>query len=112
MIIIHQIGNFLEEIFPVLKGKMDDEELIAKVLTDYYTVADIRPVVKVRKGFAEIHIDSRDIIAQNVEFNRANNLCQRGKFNEAIPILRSLITKNPVVWTPINRTFLQTVKYT
>jgi len=95
MIIIHQIGNFLEEIFPVLKGKMDDEELIAKVLTDYYTVADIRPVVKVRKGFAEIHIDSRDIIAQNVEFNRANNLCQRGKFNEAIPILRSLITKNP-----------------
>jgi len=95
MIIIHPIGSFLEELFPVLKGKMDDEEFIAQVLTDYYTVADIRPEVKVRKGFAEIHIDPSGIITQNVDFNRANNLCQHGKFNEAIPILRSLINKNP-----------------
>jgi len=95
MIIIHQIGSFLEEIFPVLKGNMDDEELIAKVLTDYYTVADIRPQIKIRKGFAEVHIDPSRIIEQNVDFNRANNLCQRGKFNEAIPILKSLISKNP-----------------
>jgi len=95
MIIIHQIGSFLEELFPVLKGKMDDEELTAKVLTDYYTVADIRPDVRIRKGFAEIVVNPSGIIAQNVEFNRANNLCQRGKFNEAIPILKSLVNKNP-----------------
>ncbi len=95
MIIIHQIGSFLEELFPVLKGKMEDEGLIAKVLTDYYTVADIQPDVKVRKGFAEIHFNQSEIFAQNVDFNRANNLCQKGKFNEAIPILKSLIHKNP-----------------
>ena len=77
MIIIHQIGSFLEELFPVLKGKMEDEGLIAKVLTDYYTVADIQPDVKVRKGFAEIHFNQSEIFAQNVDFNRANNLCQK-----------------------------------
>jgi len=95
MIIIHQISSFFEELFPVLRGKLDDEELITKVLTDYYTVADIRPEVKIRKGFAEIIFNPSEIIAQNVEFNRANNLCQRGKFNEAIPILKSLVNKNP-----------------
>jgi len=33
MIIIHQISSFLEELFPVLKGKMDEKKLVLKVQT-------------------------------------------------------------------------------
>lgn len=35
------------------------------------------------------------IITQQIDFSRANSLCQNGKFKEAIPILKTLIEKNP-----------------
>jgi tetratricopeptide (TPR) repeat protein len=95
MILIHQINIFFEELFPELKGKLDDKKLITEVLTEYYTVSNIQPEVKVKKGFVEIHFKTDEIIVQQVDFNRANSLCQNGKFKEAIPILKSLIKKNP-----------------
>ncbi len=95
MVIIHHIGSFLEVIFPELKGKMDDEKLIEKVLTDYYTIGNIRPEIKVRQGYVEINFKSDEFITQQLDFDKANNLCQNGKFSAAIPILKSLIVKNP-----------------
>lgn len=95
MVIIHHIGSFLEVLFPELKGRMDDERLIEKILTDYYTIGNIQPEIKVRQGFAEIHFKSDEFIAQQLDFEKANNLCQNGKFIAAIPILKSLIVKNP-----------------
>jgi len=95
MTIIHPIGDFLSELFPVLKGKMDDEKLIEKVITEYYTIGSIKPEVKVHGKLVEVHFTSEDAIAQQFDFNKASNLCQQGKFNDAIPILKSLIKKNP-----------------
>lgn len=95
MTIIHPIGDFLTELFPELKGKMGDENLIEKVITEYYSVGNIRPEVKVHNGLVEIRFKSDEIVSQQLDFDKANNLCQRGKFNEAIPILKSLIDKNP-----------------
>ncbi|MBN1185442.1 MAG: tetratricopeptide repeat protein [Bacteroidales bacterium] len=95
MTIIHPIGDFLSELFPELKGKMDDEKLIEKVLTEYYTIGSITPEVKVDGKMVEVHFTSEDAISQQFDFNKANNLCQQGKFKEAIPILKSLIGKNP-----------------
>jgi len=95
MTIIHPISNFLPELFPSLKGNMEDEKLIEKVISEYFSVGNIRPKVKVSKGFIEVIIDWEDALAQQFDFNKANNLCQQGKFKEAIPILKSLIGKNP-----------------
>jgi hypothetical protein len=95
MIIIHKIGSFLEEIFPELKGKSDDEKLIKDTVTGYYTIENVRPDVTVKGGFIEIQIQAEEIIALKTDFKKANNLCQNGKFKEAIPILKKLIEKNP-----------------
>ena len=95
MIIIHKIGNFLEELFPELKGKIDNEKLIVDTITDYYTIENIRPDVRVKGGFIEIRIKSEEIITLKTDFNKANILCQNRKFREAIPILKTLIEKNP-----------------
>jgi len=38
MIIIHPIGDFLTELFPELKGKLSDEKLIVKTISDYYSI--------------------------------------------------------------------------
>ena len=95
MIIIHKVGSFLEELFPDLKGKLDNEKLIADIIADYYTYKNIKPEVRVKIGFIEINISTDEIVNQQIDFNKANVLCQNGKFQEAIPIIKSLIDKNP-----------------
>lgn len=95
MIIIHQVSSFLEELFPELKGKLDNEKLIADTIADYYTYKNIIPEVRVKNGFIEIHIKTDEILNQQVEFNKANKFCENNKFNEAIPILLDLIKRNP-----------------
>ncbi|MBP7508726.1 MAG: hypothetical protein KA807_12980 [Prolixibacteraceae bacterium] len=56
MIIIHPIGDFLTELFPELKGKLSDEKLIVKTISDYYSISNIKPEVKVHNGFVEIQV--------------------------------------------------------
>ena len=95
MIIIHQVGSFLEELFPELKGKLNDEKLIQNAIEDYYTYDNFRPEVKVKNGFIEIHIKTDEIINQQVNFNKAIKFCENNRFKEAIPILSDLIKRNP-----------------
>jgi tetratricopeptide (TPR) repeat protein len=95
MIIIHQVGSFLEELFPELKGRLNDERLIKNTIADYYTYENIRPEVKVKNGLIEIHIKTDEILNQQVNFNKAIKLCENNRFKEAIPILTDLIKMNP-----------------
>lgn len=95
MIIIHQVSSFLEELFPELKGRLNDEKLIQNAIEDYYTYENIRPDVKVKNGFIEIHIKTDEILNQQVDFNKASKFCENNRFKEAIPILMDLIKRNP-----------------
>ena len=95
MIIIHSISSFLEELFPALQGKLDDEKLVAETIADYYTYKNSRPEVKVVNGLIEIHIKTDEILNQQVTFSKAIKLCENNRFKEAIPILTDLIKKNP-----------------
>ena len=62
MIIIHPIGDFLTELFPELKSKLSDEKLIVKTISDYYSISNIKPEVKVHNGFVEIRLHPAEII--------------------------------------------------
>jgi tetratricopeptide (TPR) repeat protein len=95
MIIVHKVGSFLDELFPELKGRLNDEKLIQNTIQDYYTYENIRPEVKIKSGFIEIHIKTDEILNQQVNFNKAIKLCENNRFKEAIPILSDLIKRNP-----------------
>jgi tetratricopeptide (TPR) repeat protein len=95
MIIIHKIGSFLEDLFPELKGNLKNEKLIVDTFADYYSYENIKPFVKVENETVEIHIDTKKILNLNSDFKQASNYCQNGNFKEAIPILKTLIERNP-----------------
>ena len=93
MQIIHLINDFLFEIFPDIKGA--DGEKIIEVFKDYYTYKVFQPNVEVKGNTVIVDIDTSAIIDQESDYNRAVNLCEKGRFSEAKPLLAQLIEKNP-----------------
>lgn len=93
MQIIHQLDNFLYTLFPdLVKG--DNDSLIAK-LTAYYTYGPYRPKVTISNDLVIIDIDTPAILSQESDYHKAVSLCEKGRYTEAKPLLRSLIQKNP-----------------
>jgi hypothetical protein len=94
MQIIHKIDDFLYTIFPELIN--GDESLIKIVIEKYFTFnASLKPSVRIENGFAIIEIDIPSIIAYETEYRKTIDLCEKGRFNEAKPILKKLIDINP-----------------
>jgi len=95
MQIIHKIDDFLYAIFPsVTKG---DQESITVALQKYYTYGPYKPKVTVENDWVKVTIDTPTIISQDSDYNKVISLCEKGRFNEAKPILKNLIAKNPSV---------------
>jgi tetratricopeptide (TPR) repeat protein len=93
MQIIHKIDDFLYTIFPsVKKGK---QESLVKSIEEYYTYGNFKPTVTIEDGWIKIEIDALKIISQESDYNKVTSLCEKGKYTEAKPILKSLIEKNP-----------------
>ena len=95
MIISHAVSDILIDLFPQLKGKMSDIELVTQVLTDYYTYGPYKPVVTVKDEWVTIEIDTPAIFSQENEYRKVVGLCEKGKYNEAKPVLKKLIEQNP-----------------
>lgn len=91
--IIHKYDDFLFTLFPELRGKQDQEVIIA--LEKYYTYSVFKPKVLIENGWIKIDIDTPAIISQESDYRKTVALCSKGKYSEAKPILKGLIEKNP-----------------
>jgi Flp pilus assembly protein TadD len=93
MQIIHKIDDFLFTIFPELMG--GGNELIINTLKQYYTYGPYQPKVSIENDWVKIEIDTPTILSQESDYKKTIALCEKGKYSEAKPILKSLIEKNP-----------------
>lgn len=91
--IYHKIDDFFYTIFPKLEGKKEEE--IIGYIKDYYSYGPYKPVVVLKDGILTIDIDVPSIVSQREEYAKAINLCEKRRYEEAIPILKNLIQKNP-----------------
>lgn len=94
MIIVHKIDDLAFDFFPELKAD-DNFESLRQKLVEYYSYGGVVPRITIGGGFVKIEIDNSPISAQQAEFAKATKLCERSQFAEAIPLLKSLIAKNP-----------------
>jgi len=95
MQIIHKIDNFLYTIFPsVTQG---DQQSLLNAIQDFYTYGPFKPKVTVDQDWVKIEIDTPTIIAQEIDYQKVISFCEKGKYADAKPILKNLISKNPTI---------------
>lgn len=95
MQILHKIDDFLFTIFP--SAKKGDEQSLKDTIQDYYTYGPYKPKVSIEDNWVKIEIDTPTIISQDSDYKKVIALCEKGKYFEAKPILRNLISKNPTI---------------
>lgn len=95
MQIIHKIDDFLFTIFPSVKK--GDEQSLKDVIQEYYTYGPYKPKVSIEDNWIKIEIDTPTIISQDSDYKKVIALCEKGKYSEAKPILKNLISKNPTI---------------
>src|SRR5690606_32429316 len=93
MQLIHRKDDFLYTIFPGI-DKEDDADLIA-TLEEFYTYGSFKPKVRIEGELVIVDIDAPSILAHDTGFKKAVELCEKGKFTDAKPILIKLIEQNP-----------------
>lgn len=95
MQIIHRIDNFLYTIFPsVIQG---DQQSLLNAIQVFYTYGSYKPKVSIEDNWVRIEIDTPTIISQDGDYKKVIALCEKGKYSEAKPILKNLISKNPTI---------------
>ena len=92
MTIIHQINNFIYELFP---NAEKNEESLKKAISEFYTMENIEPTIKFSKEFVEITIDTKRIEVEGQKFQKLISLCETAKFEEAKILADELISSNP-----------------
>ena len=93
MIIIHTLNDFLFTLFPDVEN--GDIEKLKEALLRYYSYGPFVPKIEVKDDAVLVDIDVAAIAAQDGEFQKAVTLCEKGKYEDAKPILMRLIEKNP-----------------
>lgn len=93
MQIIHRLDDFFFTLFPEIGG--GSNKLIVSRLTDFYQYGPFKPKVTIKDDLAIIDIDVPSIVSQKEDYKKTVALCERGKYAEAKPILKSLLEKNP-----------------
>lgn len=96
MQIIHKIDDFLYTIFPKIKKKGDEQSLI-NAIQEFYTYGPYKPKVSIEDNWIKIEIDTPTIVSQDGDYKKVIALCEKGKYYEAKPILKNLISKNPTI---------------
>jgi tetratricopeptide (TPR) repeat protein len=93
MQIVHTIDEFLYAIFPVLKDANNTQ--IINELEKYYSYGPYKPIITIANNVVTIHIDTQAIISQEPDYRKVIASCEKGKYEEAKPVLKNLIAKNP-----------------
>jgi tetratricopeptide (TPR) repeat protein len=95
MQIIHKIDEFLFTIFPNIKK--GDEQSLINAIQDFYTYGPYKPKVSIENNWVKIDIDTPTIVTQDGDYKKVIALCEKGKYSDAKPILKNLISKNPTI---------------
>jgi len=95
MTITHKIDKFLVELFPQYKQSNNDLEVLKAEIAKYYTIGPYKPSVSLKDEWITIEIDIPAITDQEPDYRKVISYCEKGKYQEAKPILKNLIAKNP-----------------
>ena len=93
MIIVHPINDFLYTLFPEVET--GNIEKLKVALFRYYSYGPFVPKIEVKDNSVHVEIDVSTIVSQEGEYQKAVTLCEKGKYEDAKPILTKLIEKNP-----------------
>lgn len=93
MKIVHHINSFFFKIFPELENV--EEEQMVSALKKYYSHGPFKPAITVNNDLVTIEIDTDAIIEQEKDYKKTVELCEKGKYDEAKPILEELLKRNP-----------------
>jgi len=97
MRITHKIDKFLQEIFPNFKKSNNDLDVLKDELSKYYSIGPYKPMVTIKDDLITIEIDIPSINDQQPDYQKCIALCEKRKYEEAKPILKNLIAKNPAI---------------
>lgn len=75
--------------------KPGNEASIISELERFYTLGAFKPKVTILNDIIKVEVDITTIANQDADYRKSVALCNKGKFAEAKPILKSLIQKNP-----------------
>lgn len=75
--------------------KPGNEASIISELERFYTLGAFKPKVTILNDVIKVEVDITTIANQDADYRKSVALCNKGKFAEAKPILKSLIQKNP-----------------
>lgn len=93
MKITFNLDTFFYTLFPNLKD-ISNEEII-RFIEDYYTFGQHRPKVTISDNQLIIEFNVSSILSQEDDYKKVINLCEKGRYDDAIPTLKNLIQKNP-----------------
>lgn len=95
MIIYFQRSAFLSQLFPNID--IENDQQLEQALKNYYYFDGCSSKLNVCDDNIEIDFPSELFEKDAIGFNKASNLCTKGEFAEARPVLEQLIQKNPTV---------------
>jgi len=91
MTIIHPFDDFLFVLFPNTNKTGKDIQKLTEEIEAYYSWGNIKPTVTINDQMVTIQIDTDFIDTQQKDFQKVIANCEKGKYNEAKPILQRLI---------------------
>jgi tetratricopeptide (TPR) repeat protein len=71
------------------------KEQIISEIEKYYTYGPYKPQVSIENDWVIVKIDVSAIASQDKDYQKTISLCEKGRYNEAKPILKKLIEQNP-----------------
>ncbi|MEJ8818565.1 tetratricopeptide repeat protein [Lacibacter sp. H407] len=95
MHILLKIDDFLDQLFPFYKLSGNNLDVLKNEITQYYSVGIFQPNVRIEGEFILVDIDTPGIRKHEAEYQKVVQLCEKGLFNEALPLLQKIIHENP-----------------
>jgi tetratricopeptide (TPR) repeat protein len=93
MRIIHPIDDFLYSLFPTVRT--GDMVGLEAALREFYTVGNLLPEITIANGLVSIEIGLSPSNKEDADYKKVVQWCESGEFDQAEPLLKSLIAKNP-----------------
>ncbi len=97
MQIIFKYDEILFLIFPEAKKYGNDKGILSKEIKEYFTFGPYKPNVSFKNDIVIVDIDTPMIAKHEKDFQKVVDLCTKGKYEFAKPILIRLIKENPSV---------------
>ncbi|SMG10309.1 Tfp pilus assembly protein PilF [Marivirga sericea] len=94
MTIYHKIDNFIFSLFNI---KSEDEGKLIDAAKQFYSFQGMEPTVSISEGLLKIELNEKGSNQANQEFQEVLDLCNSRQFEEAKPLIESIIKESPQV---------------